>query len=207
MRNRPLKIDDLTINDHYYLTSDDECYYFGTYQKGQLDGDNGLIFNIKKKPSAKDKPGYHYKLRDIKFIAKIFNDFFTSEMIQKYTFVPVPPSKAKDHVDYDDRLIQILNIAFKGRNADVRELVEQIESREANHTIQIRQSIQEIQNNSRINENLCDNLKDCIILIDDVITAGTHFKAIKELLLIKFPNIKVIGVFICRRVIQDDEEI
>ncbi|HEX8268742.1 MAG TPA: hypothetical protein VF581_02520 [Flavobacterium sp.] len=207
MNNRPVKIDELTIEDHYYLTlGEDDCYYFGSYYKDYRnpspDNDHSLISNLKKKPSMALLPGYHYKNAAIIKVAAFFNASFSDEKLQSVTLVPIPPSKIKGHAEYDDRMLKILQIAFKGRSADIRELVEQIESTESTHTLGVRLTISEIEGNIRINENLADALKETIFLVDDVLTSGTHFKAIKNVLTKRFPNVRVAGIFVCRRVIE-----
>jgi len=37
-------------------------------------------------------------------------------------------------------------------------------------------------------------------LFDDVITAGSHFRAAKDLLQDRFPEAKIVGIFVARRV-------
>ncbi|WP_269223630.1 hypothetical protein [Flavobacterium sp. IMCC34518] len=204
-----VKIDELTIQDHTYLSLDsDECYYFFNYtsRKGfSYSKENSLISNLKKCPSKKGQAQYQYKLSAIKTISSYFNDIFDDEALKTITFVPIPPSKNKSDDLYDDRMLQILKIGFNGRDADIRELVEQIESKEASHISDVRPTIQEIKSNLKINTELSKNLKDVVFIIDDVLTTGAHFKAVKSLLNSTFPNCRVIGVFICRREIDFTE--
>ena len=51
-----------------------------------------------------------------------------------------------------------------------------------------------------IDENLIEPPPNNIILFDDVITTGSHFKAAKNILNEIFPNTIILGLFIARRV-------
>lgn len=203
-----LKIDELTVDEHIFLTLElDECYYLFNYtaRKGFSYSEcNSLISNLKKKPTTANSQGYHYKAQAIIKVAKLFRDIFDDEVINSVTFVPIPPSKIAGHPDYDDRMIQILNKAFEDKNADIREIVEQISSTEAAHLSDVRPTINEIKNNFKINENLADNISKTVFVVDDVLTTGAHFKAMKRFLKDRFPNINIIGIFICRREIEDE---
>ena len=39
-----------------------------------------------------------------------------------------------------------------------------------------------------------------LFLVDDVLTAGSHFRAAKDLLSLNFPGVPVVGLFVARRV-------
>jgi predicted amidophosphoribosyltransferase len=210
MINSFSEIDELTIHDHAFLCIEkDKCYYLFNYtaRKGySFSPTNDLIINLKKKPSTKNSPAYKYKITAINKVAGIFSENFSDSNLQNATFVPIPPSKNKTHIEYDDRISKILEIAFKNRNSDIRELVEQIESKEASHSSDVRPTIKELKDNLKINDALAQNLHDTIFLVDDVITTGAHFKAIKLLIQERFPNISIIGVFIARRAIDVEED-
>jgi len=203
--NNLLAIDYLTVNDHSYLNlTEDECYFLGTYTSNEgfnsSNSNNSLILNLKKKPSTSALPGYHYKQKAINQIASYINNIFDDQALSQITFIPIPPSKIPGHVDYDDRMLRVLQKAFDKRGADIRELVTQVNSRECSHESEIRPSISDLENNLQINTSLEKSLKNTIILFDDIITSGTHFKAIKNVLSERYPDKKIIGVFVCRRV-------
>ena len=50
-----------------------------------------------------------------------------------------------------------------------------------------------------INEEICAPQPQTIILFDDVITVGSHFKACKNLLNQRLTDVNVRGVFVARR--------
>ena len=85
----------------------------------------------------------------------------------------------------------------------ISELVLSIESRQATHKIaegEPRSDIQELAENLRIDENECEGLRPNIILFDDVVTTGAHFKACKQVIMERFPDKKVVGLFLARTV-------
>lgn len=45
-----------------------------------------------------------------------------------------------------------------------------------------------------------------IVIIDDMITAGAHLKAMSRVLRERFPGVPISGVFLAKRVIPDDNE-
>ena len=196
-------IDETSIDDHWYITADDECHYLGVYTSGtsySYSEVNSIISNFKKKPSSTPASVYKWKVVDIKKVAEYFRKAVNPAFVSEVTFVPVPPSKAKDHEDYDDRLVQILRLAFPNDDADIRELVEQTVSTVSVHTQAVRPSIKDVKDILAVNEDLLDGVRDRIVIFDDVLTNGTHFCAVRELLKEHFPNAEFIGIFFARRV-------
>jgi hypothetical protein len=57
----------------------------------------------------------------------------------------------------------------------------------------------------RIDEQIAEPEPKAIGIIDDVLTAGSHFRAMKDLLLARFPNVPITGIFIARRVFPNDD--
>ena len=88
-----------------------------------------------------------------------------------------------------------------GTFADIRELIIQTNSTVSAHGSLQRLKPDEIKANYRIEETLSDPRPDIIALVDDVLSTGAHFKAAQSVLLSRFPGIKVIGLFIARRVL------
>ena len=61
---RLTQVDDLTRPDHYYLTAEDQCLYFGEYtaRKGFNHSEtNQLILNFKKKMDRRGLLEWRYK--------------------------------------------------------------------------------------------------------------------------------------------------
>lgn len=194
-------IDTLTRPDHSYLTDGDNCFFLGEYtaRKGYSHSDtNSLIFNIKKPMDRRGTPEWRWKDRAIARAALAFQNAIPSEWIRDCAFVPIPPSKAKCDPLYDDRIKQVLERI--GPQLDVRELVVQAQSTAAAHESDARPGPMDIRNRYQINPILCDPEPQTLVLCDDVLTTGAHFKAAQWLLNERFPNASCVGIFIARRV-------
>lgn len=203
MYDRLTKIDDLTRPDHTYLEPADACFFLGEYTaRGGYAASrtNDLINNLKKPMSYRDRPAvWQYKEGAINTCAQDLRKILGQGGIQGLTFVPVPPSKAKEDPNYDDRLLQILQKMGQGIAVDIRELVLQTESMAASHEGE-RASIAELVANYSINED-CRNPAPTgrLVIFDDVLTTGRHFKAMQRVLHDSFPNLPIRGLFIARR--------
>ncbi|WGL99177.1 hypothetical protein QE177_04660 [Arsenophonus sp. aPb] len=211
MTFRLQKIDELTLNSHFHLAEDDICLYFGEYtaEKGFAFSDtNNLILNLKKDVLRKDKPEYKYKQMAIKKVANFLSKYH--DYLLKCTFVPVPPSRCKSDERYDDRLINILNECKKiNPTVDFRELITQRETLIASHNSSSRPSYEELANNYEFHGYLANNIRSTIIIFDDVLTAGSHYKAMKTVIKQHIPDVQIIGLFIARTVrnIIDDFDV
>ena len=103
------KIDDLLRSDHLYLTEADQCFFFREYTANKdydysdYSETNSLIWNFKKRLDKKGTSEWKYKEKAIKQIAEEFRESLKAKWFEKYTLVPIPPSKSKEDPLYDDR--------------------------------------------------------------------------------------------------------
>lgn len=196
---RLTKIDELTRGQHYHLSEDDTCYFFGEYtaRKGYaFSNTNNLIHNFKKGVEKKGKAEWVYKESAIINVANLINSISN---IDELTFVPVPPSKCCTDPAYDSRLIDVLKQCQKTKpNLQYIELIKQRVSVQASHSVEARPTPEEIAGNYIFDETLAVNLRKYIVIFDDVLTAGSHFKAMKTTIKLHLPQSIVIGVFIAR---------
>lgn len=88
---------------------------------------------------------------------------------------------------------------------DIRELVEQKKSIPAFHK-GFRLRPDQLTALYKVNEELVEPLPTAILVVDDLLTTGCHFKAMKTVLLKRFPKALVGGLFIARRVFADTVE-
>ena len=194
------KIDKLSLPDHPYLKEDDLCWFLGEYtaQEGFGYSDiNQLIINLKKPMSRRGKPEWKYKGKAIRTAAAALKNAIPSDWSTSATFVPIPPSQAKSDPMHDDRMLQVLNSMG---SIDVRELVHQELSTIPAHITTSRPTPQQLHGLYGINWNSATPLPSRIVIVDDVLTTGAHFKAAQRLLSGEFGNVEVVGVFIARRV-------
>ena len=124
------KIDDFLRSNHFYLEEDDHCWFFGEYTaKSGYDYSetNSLISNFKKSVDRKGRPKEWQYKEAISKIAKIFQPLLKKLQEREFTLVPIPPSKAKSHPLYDDRMIRVLEASSCGLSVDIRELINSTE--------------------------------------------------------------------------------
>lgn len=202
----PQQVDELQLSDHYYLTSDDTCIYFREYtprQSYEYSETNRLIHNFKKPVDRKGKNEYYYKDKAIDRIQQEIAGCLNKNWLLNATLVPIPPSKSKAHSLYDDRMTQVLKGigAWIRGQCDVRELIVQTADMDAVHLHNDdRPTPDELRAIYEIDEDLTSPEPKSIGLFDDVITAGSHFRAAKDLLTQRFPGANVVGIFVARRV-------
>lgn len=204
------QIDRLYLQNHYYLSDSDECFYILSYTSHKpytYSEDNSIITNLKKGMHKRELAEWKYKLQAIDQCASFLRSInIPSIFSDNITIVPIPPSKIKTDPNHDDRLIQVLNKAFND-TIDIRELITQEHSTEADHTTANRRSPEEIKRNYIFNEDLAANAKENIIIFDDVLTTGAHYIAAKEIIKENMHNITSIkGLFIARRVFAENSE-
>jgi predicted amidophosphoribosyltransferase len=202
--HRLTKIDDLSRPDHSYLSAADDCYFLGEYtaRKGYaFSSTNQLILNLKKGMDRRDRPGeWAYKGRAIRTAAEALRASVNDAARGMLTFVPIPPSKAKGDAFYDDRLLQVLQGVWPGQATDIRELILQPASADAVHDREERPRPAELEARYAIDRGLLQPAPQMIAVLDDVITTGAHFVAARNLLQREFPDTKIVGLFIARRV-------
>jgi len=202
LNNKFIKIDDLVIDDHHYLDENDVCYYIGEYsaKKGYSYSEtNSLILNFKKSVDKQNTPQWQYKKHAIKKAADIFLHNFNPQA--QVTFVPIPPSKSKLDPLYDDRIVRMLNlVCLSMTSSDVRELVVLKESTQAAHECaNNRPPPEELIANYCIDDKLINPPPKSIFIVDDVLTTGCHYKAVKQMLTQAFDSVPIYGIFIARR--------
>lgn len=197
-------IDDTNRPDHFFLDTGDQCLFFGEYFSGTgFSGGptNQLLHNFKIKPSVivANSARRRYKESAIREIAEGLRRAIAAEFLPKITFIPVPPSKIPGHPDYCDRMIRTLNLAFAGTAADVRPLLMQTSDAVADHETRERMSMSDLLEIVTVDERqLAYPPRPTIILVDDVLTSGKHFKVCKQRVMEKLPHWDIFGIFVAR---------
>ena len=90
-------------------------------------------------------------------------------------------------------------------DVDVRDLVTHHSSHEAVHEGGHRLSPTELMEIFEIDESLTAPEPTKIGIIDDVLTAGSHYRAMHTLLSRRFPQAQIVGFFIARRIFPTDQ--
>lgn len=208
LNKRLVNLEEEKLHEHYLLDDKDRryCFYFGEYTARSGFGyskTNQLIANFKKSPSVKNKPEWKYKESAIQEIAKLLNRSFKKN--SDITFIPIPSSKSKFHKDYDDRLLKTLTTAFSDwNNPDIRELIVQKEDIEPFHNREARRDIRVLLDVWELDKKIITPIPRKIVIFDDLLTTGCHFKAAKFLLQQQYSEIPIYGIFIARRAIESE---
>ena len=191
------------LPDHPELREEDECYFLGDYTAGAGYGAsdmNSLIFNLKKKPSESGRPGYSHKATSIREASEMLRAALNPDGLKGATLVPVPGSKALGDPDFDDRMERICRGIAPG--LDVRSLVRQRETTRASHVAGSgnRVTVAELRKVYEIDESQATPEASDLWIFDDVLTNGTHYRAMHGILSHRFPDASIKGVFIARTV-------
>ncbi len=205
---RLTRIDDLTRSDHSYLTAADSCYYVGEYTARAgyaYSVTNSLIHNFKKAMDRRGLPEWPHKEAAIQMAAKAFRHAIASETLDGLTFVPIPPSMSREDRLYDDRLTRMLNAIRPNKRLDIRELIVQTESTSPVHSREVRPTPEQIENRYKIDLRLATPTPSRIVIVDDILTSGAHFRAAKSIRSAQFPSVDKVGLFIARRVPQSSD--
>lgn len=96
-------------------------------------------------------------------------------------------------------MTQALQFGCRGLDYDVRELLVTVQDSQPVHISDNHRDPEALFANIEIDQAVVQNLKENVILFDDVITTGAHYLACKRRLLEFNPNLKVSGIFIARR--------
>lgn len=188
------KIDRIGVQNYpYCLTEEDACIFAKDYKPGggfTASDDNNDISNFKKEMKHKNTPAWKYKLNAIK---KFASDINFIPNLSNYELCGIPPSKLHSHEEYDPRIKQTLEV-LKVLNPDINvvELFGIKNNRQSAHTGGSRNIAENYENlvwrGIEVNSNN-------IILIDDVITSGSQFKACKQMIIENIPTATVYGLF------------
>lgn len=209
-------IDDANRGDHSFLTREDRCAFFGELQASVGWGGgatNQLVANFKRTPAqiAHECTGERlrrHRARAINQVAAALRSQFTREEVElRCTFVPIPTSKQPGHPEYCDRLERSLRLAFSGYRADIRPLLRLTASTRADHSSAAgRLGYQHLLALTSIDaRQLAGELRPVVVLFDDVLTSGKHYKVAKTRIREVFPGQGILGLFIARRALQSPD--
>jgi hypothetical protein len=192
-----------------FLAREDRCLFLGDFhgRKGWGGGPtNQLIANFKR--SRADIEGKsttrrlrRYKERAVDEISNALRREFTREEVESLcTFVPIPTSKRPDDPLYCDRLERTLRRAFTGYRSDIRLLLRQTLSTAADHRrgedrVRYERLLEITELDPR---QLVPALRPVVILFDDVLTTGKHYKVAKAKIREVFPEQPIVALFVAR---------
>ena len=199
--DRLLRLDELTRLEHGCIAADDVCFHLwervtgGSYAEHPT---NQLIMNLQISMSAlrANSRRAFYKEEAIRYAANALSRTVPTDFFQNSTWIPIPPSAIKGDPEYDSRLINVLRSVWP-RIPDFRELVVQT----VNHTSREKNLAPETRaTDYAIDETVFEPAPTSVVIFDDMLAGGSHFKAMQMVLERRFPGVQTCGVFLARAV-------
>lgn len=187
---------DYSLHPRIHLTTEDQCLYFMEHTPGgyQQSKSNSLISNFKKPMSRLPFQDWVYKTTAINQFSKDLIACLNLGNI--ITIIPAATSKPREHADWDNRLDQVVEkfVTQQTNGAVCEYALDSISPLTPAHAGGSR-NIDEIIQNTRWNGFIKDP-SSTVLIIDDVLTSGAHFKAWKEIILRNDSRVtNVIGIF------------
>jgi predicted amidophosphoribosyltransferase len=168
----------LLQGEHCYLDPGDECYFADSYECRQRSGIKPLIILLKRRDRATT-------LR----VARQLSVALPLEWKKSYTFVPMPPAAGTSS--------GLMHMVERLGVKDVRKLLSQQEDTLSSHN-GWRPSPKQRQQLLLLDKRLSVRKPEVVVVVDDVLTTGSHFRAAKMVIRQKWPGIRVIGLFVAR---------
>ena len=167
----------LLLGEHSYLDATDECYFTDVYQCHHGTGIKSMVLALK-----------HGREPLVSSIAAQLAALLPLAWAIAYTFVPMPSSGSASGVR---AMVKQLPVS------DCRDLLMQHGETPASHA-GWRTTPRQRQDLLAINELVADPRPERVVVVDDVLTTGAHFRAAKQVIRDRWRNIRVIGLFLAR---------
>jgi hypothetical protein len=195
------RLTDSARAEHAFIRAEDEVYYFHDYHPGRgRDGGPGnqLILDLKTDVDAARSVAWHRRRKRLATAAcaDLLKAAWPVTWGKDSYAAPVPPSQLRGDPSFDARLPRILN------QAGLRwtDCVTQIHPLQRTHASEVRPDIATLVDAYGVDELFAPAAPKRLIVVDDVLTAGRHFRAMDQVLRATFPDTEIIGLFLARRV-------
>lgn len=167
----------LLLGEHCYLDCSDECYFTDVYDCHKS-GIRSTVFLVKQECA-----------NTIARIAVELRPLLPAEWTRSYTFVAMPSSHGSNRP-----ISALLNHLQLN---DTRELVVQRKATPLSCT-GWRLSPVEREAFFALNDLAADPKPSAVVLVDDVLTTGSHFRAARSVVRKRWPGLRIIGLFLAR---------
>ena len=168
----------LLLGEHCYLNAADELYFTDIYECCRRHGNKALILRLKQN----DKSA-------VAEIAKQLSAVLPRRWRRGVTFIPMPPSLGKRSAITD--IVSLLRVA------DSRDLLAQRCDTPSSHAGWRPAPAHRSELLTVAKDRIGADPRS-VVVVDDVLTTGSHFRAAKIVLRQRWPCVRVIGLFIAR---------
>lgn len=179
-----------------HLNASDHCYYYGVYTPGgySVSDYNSMVQNFKKDISRRNNKEWFYRDKAVNDFASMLHHTLQNN---RWTIVPCATSKPRNSLNFNDRLDATANkLRLLSSNYDIQFCLDTIEELIPSHTGGTRNPTEIAANTRWIQPTTKPNPN--IVLFDDVLTTGAHFRAYKDIILSHYPFCNVIGIFLAK---------
>lgn len=168
----------LMLGEHSYLDTSDECYFMNQYECRQRNGIKSLILELK-----------HGNQSVARSMAEQIVAVLPAKWRLTFTFVPMPSSSGVAN--------GLTAMVKQMQVRDKRDLILQERKTVPSHC-GWRPAPHERQSIFAINELVADPKPTTIVIVDDVLTTGSHSRAAKLIVRSRWEEARVIGLFLAR---------
>lgn len=179
-----------------FLVENDKCYYYYVYTPGgyTISNDNSVVQNFKKDIARKGNKEWRYRDEAVDKFALMLHQTLRG---RNCTIIPCATSRPRGSLDFNDRLdVTVKKLGLLSPNYDIQFCLDTIKELTPSHAGGPRNPTDIMDNTGWTQPAQPPNQN--IILVDDVLTTGAHFRAYKDIALQHYPSNNVMGIFLAR---------
>ena len=201
-----LESDQHIISRYSRLGAGDSFSFLGEYERNNQLPHTETKKIIRKLKKFDSRGRQRCNIDAVAHSALALHRVFEVHNLEDVTFVPVPPSKMRDDPLYDDRLMLVLQVFNElrredsNRPIDIREIVSQSESTKSAHSSFDARDPAQLAELYQVDTVQLAGCRKKLFVFDDVITTGTHFRAMKCVLQRDRKDVEITGLFLARGV-------
>ncbi|HEY7930321.1 MAG TPA: hypothetical protein VID71_09925 [Steroidobacteraceae bacterium] len=200
-------LDAARSSQHCFLEAPDRCCYLWEYWPGRAHNRaQRWIRDLKCSPSQAAACPLRALYKECALVraAQALRAAAPRSWVEQASWCPIPPSGQAGTGDYDDRLLRLLRLAFAGYDADIRPLLQQSQSLPADHRGRQRVGFGALYGIMSVDASqlLKCALRMELVLFDDVLTTGKHFKCAQARLRERLGPVSISACFLARRVLS-----
>jgi hypothetical protein len=199
-------IDEFERRELNFLTDSDTCYYYmvripGGYDKSEA---NQRIANFQKGLQYRDRfEVWHYRdeaiARFARTVAAFLKDFSS---VNQAALVPMFVSSPHNSDSYNDRIVKLAEgVADRIPELVVRDVFD-VDAKMVPAKLGGARCPADLKPHV-IFEGFGNDVPSLAIILDDVLTSGSHFRVCSDLITDAYPTVGIVGIFLARHSGED----